>query len=317
MSFLINFFPFLFRAWVPVDSCFQITENNCKAKAKGPRSKFDVAVKELNEHIKKIETKYSTSFPYAAAREPLDIKKIYLLVGDLQSEDEEDEEPLPEEEEEVPLIINAGDDKKSFTSPPDSQDGSISKQASANGADSSDEKTLTIDEKEAGTKGVFTFTNDSAMDEFKPDLDKGDKAPQCVKVDVGEKGTVSQNDVKTPRAKKPRIRDRRKKSVQMTGAISASPNLQAVSNLSAPVDVTRSSDLQVLQLELERLKRELDDEKKRHIENCKDASDRTEQTISNLRANFSKDKERALSESRHQLEAKHLLDIEQIKKKQW
>lgn len=321
--------PSHLRAWVAVDQCFQISENNCKAKAKGPRSKFDVAIKELNEHIRKIEAKYSTSFPYAAAREPLDPKKIYISIGDDQSEpgEEDEDEPIPEEDEieDGPLVINAGDDKKSITSPADSQDHSVSKQPSANGEDSADEKTLTIDEKDAGIKGVFTFTNDSAMDEFKPDLVKGDKVPSPVKSVKGKDavGEVNQKSKSTPKDRKTPLANKKsrvssiKPTLKADVVSPAAPNSHIFSPVTTPVAGTSDDlNLQVLKLEVERLKKDLDDEKKQHGDALKVAQDQTNLEISSLRAEFAKEKEHALNEFRQHLESKHQVDIEQIKKKQ-
>lgn len=91
-----------------------MTENNVHPKTKSKTTKlFDTALKELVDHIRKVEEKFTVKFPFAEEAK-MPAVKLFLKVSEDQEEEETDEDvdmiPAVEEEGEEepgPLMVDA------------------------------------------------------------------------------------------------------------------------------------------------------------------------------------------------------------------
>ena len=129
-----------------MDQCFLITENNCKAKSKNSRSKFDAALKELNEHIAKIESKLGIKFPYAdGPKVPVDVKKPFIKLPKKDG-DESSEEDLLDDVDGPELQID-----ESVEEPAEKESGP-SKQGEKNGSEEGSERDTTPQKSSKGAK---------------------------------------------------------------------------------------------------------------------------------------------------------------------
>ncbi|KAI1301445.1 Protein kinase C-binding protein 1 [Halotydeus destructor] len=110
----IRFFGGHERAWVPVESCFPLTEGNLNPKSKSQK-KMDAALQELKDHIKKVETKIGRQYPFAKPRTKLNTRRITipLTLEEIQDDENEPEEEVVEEPQadaENQLVIDVNGD---------------------------------------------------------------------------------------------------------------------------------------------------------------------------------------------------------------
>jgi len=91
---------FVNRAYIPKDSYFLLTESNAHSRSKNGKGKLDSAVKELLDHIQKLETKFAIRFPFAP-QPKMSADRLYIKTSDQEEEEESDEE-----EEEEPLQVD-------------------------------------------------------------------------------------------------------------------------------------------------------------------------------------------------------------------
>ena len=79
----------LHSAWVGFDYCHLLSEKDCygSTKSKGSKAKIETALKELREHISKLETRFAFKYPYALPKTQIDPRKLYIKVSDDQPED--------------------------------------------------------------------------------------------------------------------------------------------------------------------------------------------------------------------------------------
>lgn len=281
LAVLLFSYIYFFRAWLPIDQCFLITENNCKSKSKSSRSKFDVALKELNEHISKIETKLNIKFPYSdQPKVPVDAKKPFVRAPKKECEvssEEEEEEDFLDDIDGPGLQID-----ESVKEPMDDEPDSPAKGHVENGEVSEAEVSTPQNQKSARKRKL---NSTKSVDSEAP---KGKKAPVT-------KDTHIDTDLVKP-------------------IPSPTPEPKDLISDPTPLD---DKDIPTLRKEVERLRSMVQEEKQKCIELLKQEKKKSEIAISDAKKEFAKEKERAVRETRSRLEATHEIAIAETKKQQW
>lgn len=269
---------FSFRAWLPIDQCFLITENNCKSKSKNSKSKFDAALKELNEHISKIESKFQIKFPFAdSAKVPVDSKKPFVKTpkkdGELSSEEEEED----------------------FL-------------------DDIDGPGLQIDESVKEAMDDESESKQTSPKNGSGELSEPDVTPQKLKSAKKRKlSSVKPGNSEESRSKKaPPIKETPPPAPDVPKAV-RSPS----SAISDPTEPVEQKDTATLMKEVEKWKAIAKEEKDSCIEQLRQERKRAEIAIAEAKKEFAKEKDKAVREARARLEATHATAIAETKKQQW
>lgn len=257
-----------------------ITENNCKSKSRNSRSKFDLALKELNEHIVKIETKLSIKFPFAeASKTPVDAKKPFIRLpkkeGEVSSEEEDD---LNDDLDGPGLQID-----ESFKNPTDDESESSTKQLMKNGSGDASESDISPKKPKSAKKRKLSTINKAVESD-----------------EVKSKKTTPIISSQTPTVK-PEL---------------PSPTIDEDDPMTDTTPV-EEKDIVTLRKDVEKLKLIVKREKERCIEMLSDEKKRAEAAIAEAKKEFSKEKDKAVRDTRSRLEAAHMAAISETKKQQW
>lgn len=281
-----------------MDQCFLITENNCKAKSKNSRSKFDAALKELNEHIAKIESKLGIKFPYAdGPKVPVDAKKPFIRLpkkdGDVSSEEEEEdllgdvdgpELQIDESVEEVAEKESGPSKKESGPSKqesgPSKKESGPSKQGEKNGSEEASEPDTSQKCSKSGKKRKLSQIKEEYLGRSKKSQIPGrEESPEKVETEMKS------------------IRD------------GDDPMVDVI-----PLE---EKDIGTLRKEVEKLREMVVREQERCTRLVYEEQKKSSAALAEMKQSYMKDKERAVRESRSKMESAHAIAIAETKKQQW
>lgn len=276
------------RAWVTYENCLLITEKDCTSsiKSKGSsKAKYDAAIKEMRDHISKLEARFAFKYPYAQPKTQIDGRKIHLKVSedeaeDLLSEPEPEPEPVPEPE---PLPVIAAADHAP--------------------ADSPDETPLQIDESAATSK---TSEKSEVSVPAAPQNDSSVSGTVCTVTESVKKSNVPKPQG-TPRSK---IAQSLKKTLETRRSMSLS-----IPDAEPAVAVCDADAAQIAKLNTEvvSLKRELETNRRNHMKELEAQKRRTDTAIAGLQ----REKEQALQRVTEELKKEHAEQLRIVKNKQW
>lgn len=269
------------------------------------KANFDSSLKELRDHISKLEARFGFKFPYAEPKTQIHPRKLYIPVRDdeeeeLLSEPEPEPEPDPEPEapacvavhsdaddsqDEAPLLIDEGQDKplgKSRKQGPAAESPQIT----------SHEQTV------LSTAASDTNYKNSAPAESPNASSPGDKSEVPKSVPV-QRSKIAQNLKKTLQQSR--------RSLSIGNSESEEP--AAVQPVCAADGVTIAR----LRAEVVSLKRELEAERRNHMK-AMDSEKRRQQAVI---AELQREKDEALVRATQSLNKEHEAMLRTVKCKQW
>lgn len=275
-----------------------MSEKDCygtSSKSKGSsKAKFEAALKELREHISKLETRFAFKYPYAQPKIQIDPRKLYLKVRDDEPEDllsdvepepepepETTDDPPPDSPEETPLQIDEG--LQTPAKPSDEEQQSIPKHKN--------------EVKQGETAPPVPTSPPESVPELVPGPGPGESAKKSEqpKSTPVQRNKIAQNLKKT-------LETRRSQSLTASDAEDGVALCEA--------DAVRIAKLKA---ELAGLKRELEQEKRNHVKAMEAEKRRLQTAIADLQ----QEKEQALAKATECLKKEHEETLRTVKKTQW
>ncbi|RWS07781.1 protein kinase C-binding protein 1-like protein [Dinothrombium tinctorium] len=273
------------RAWVPIDSCFELSEfYSWNKPGKGQKNKFEAAMSELEQHISKIKQMFPSKFKYAPPKTPFNPKRIFICIDpqeEVDDDDSDESDKLCIAEDVEPVDDNHETEKEEIES----------KCSITIAEDSS------MISEQSNSSATHELTMSSRVKEsFKPEL----------KTSIEIKSS-SPKDSSSPQPKRPKFKIG--KGFPTSQVKSASKKEVKSSTL-----VTMQKDEQKqLRDELLALKKQFEFEKRMHQEELNEIKHNSNLVMQEMKHSFLVEKEKAIKE----LEEKHRKEIENTKRKQW
>ena len=260
-----------------------MTEANAGTRSKNGKSKIDVAIKELQEHLKKFEERHGMKYPFAPEGKMIPDKLFIQLPGQEPEEDDE-EEPIPE-----PVAPEDDDEEPGQ---------------------------LTVDAPPVDTLSLQSSRTPSKVPSKNEGSSKSKDESKIVT--SGQKHSKNNGDEsgnKTPRSKiaqdlKKTLENNKKKSMEHSDS-----SAKLTTNAKRP-DVETMS-LESMKEEVRSLRAELSLQSQKHKAMMKAEKEKFDQLLENIKRDQEKIVKERTSKIREEVMERHANILQDAKRKQW